>query len=89
MEDEHPADKEVLAQLRDPLDVEAFRNLMENAATRDQSAVDLVRAQPGVTSRKQIRRLCLKDKRRFFAKLLGAFLRAGRGGPEHDGRPSC
>lgn len=82
MTDEYPEDTEILKLLTDPVDAEAFENLMENAHGKGKSAVDLVREEPGMTSRKTIRKLCLKDKPKFFSRLIGAFFRRGRRGAD-------
>ena len=68
----YPEDDEILAQLDDPMDVEAFANLMENAHSEGVSAADFVREQPNRTSRKIIRRLCLKDRKRWLKALVSS-----------------
>ncbi len=54
-------DERILANLSDPLDVEAFSNLMAHAHERGVSAADFVREEPQRTSRRAIRKLCFKD----------------------------
>lgn len=68
-------DDEILAQLTDPLDVEAFANMMEYAHAQGKSAASMVREEPGVTSRKAIRRLCLKDKKKVLRDRVRDVLR--------------
>ena len=68
-------DEEILEALTDPVDVEAFRNLMDNAHGKDQSAASFIREDPERTSRAAIRKLCLKEKRRFLSDFLGGFFR--------------
>jgi len=64
-------DKEILQQLTDPVDREAFLNLADNAARQGKSAVELICEEPQLTSRDAIRDLCLKRKKKgFFASLL-------------------
>ena len=58
-EDEH-----ILDALDDPLDVEAFTNLMGHAHQQGKTAADFVREDPARTSRHAIRKLCLSDRPR-------------------------
>jgi len=82
----YPEDEEVLRQLEDPVDVEAFKNLMANAHVRGKSAVEMVREEPGITSRPHIRQLCLRDKGKFFWAQLKKFFRSfGRTCQNHRG----
>ena len=74
-EQDFSEDDEILVQLTDPLDVEAFANLMEHAHAQGKSAALMVREEPGVTSRKAIRRLCLRDKRKVLRDRVRDFLR--------------
>lgn len=69
-------DEAILAQLTDPMDAEAFSNLMENAHRLGQSAASFIREEPGRTSRKAIRDLCLKDKKRSVVDRVGAVFRS-------------
>ncbi|MSS71559.1 MAG: hypothetical protein EXS64_08725 [Candidatus Latescibacteria bacterium] len=79
---EHPKqpdfseDDAILAQLTDPEDAEAFSNLMENAHGLGQSAASFVREEPGRTSRRAIRRLCVKDRRRTVADRVRSVLKS-------------
>jgi len=57
-------DQGILEDLSDPMDVEAFANLMANAHECGMSAADFVREDPDRTSRKTIRKLCLKNQDR-------------------------
>jgi hypothetical protein len=57
-------DDKILEGLKDPLDLEAFSNLMAHAHAQGISAADFVRQDPKRTSRKNIKKLCLKDRRR-------------------------
>ena len=57
-------DERILASLSDPLDVEAFTNLMAHAHELGMSAADFVREEPQRTSRRTIKKLCLKNWRR-------------------------
>jgi hypothetical protein len=75
-------DDGILAQLTDPLDVEAFSNIMENAHTQGRSAASMIREEPKITSRERIRKLCLKDRKKVFSERVKDFFRAfGRGVP--------
>lgn len=57
-------DAEILERLSDPLDIEAFSNLMVYAHEEGVSAADFVREEPDRTSRRTIRKLCLKNHSR-------------------------
>ncbi len=72
---EYHEDERILAHLEDPVDVEAFANLMEHAHQRGMSAADFIREVPGRTSRKAIRRLCLKDRKRTLRAMFSSFAR--------------
>ena len=72
----YPEDDEILEQLDDPLDVEAFSNLMENAHREGVSAADFVREEPKRTSRKVIKRLCLKDQKRSLKAVVSSVFRS-------------
>ena len=72
---EYPEDDRILAHLVDPIDAEAFKNLMEHAHQQGMSAADFVREVPERTSRKAIRRLCLKDRKRTLRARLSSFAR--------------
>ena len=69
-------DDTILAQLEDPVDVEAFRNLMENAHRDGVSAADFVREDPKRTSRKAIRRLCLHDRKRSIRAMVSGVVKS-------------
>jgi len=74
-EQDFSEDDEILAQLTDPLDVEAFANMMAYAHAQGKSAALMVREEPGVTSREAIRRWCLKDKRKVLRDRVRDMLR--------------
>ena len=57
-------DDRILGQLSGETDVEAFSNLMAHAHEKGMSAADFVREEPKRTSRKAIRKLCLKNHKR-------------------------
>ena len=73
-------DDEILAELDDPVDREAFRNLMEHAHAHGKSAAVFIREDPKRTSRRAIVRLCLKNKPRFFRDLFASLFRSFAGG---------
>ncbi len=66
-------DDRIMANLVDPVDAEAFTNLMEYAHQRAMSAADFIREVPERTSRKAIRRLCLKDRKRTLRARMSSF----------------
>jgi hypothetical protein len=72
----YPEDDEILSQLDDPMDLEAFANLMENAHREGVSAADFVREEPKRTSRKTIRRICLKDRKRSLKAVVSSIVRS-------------
>lgn len=80
----YPEDDEILAQLQDPLDVEAFTNLMENAHREGVSAADFIREEPKRTSRKVIVKLCLKDRKRSFKAVVSSVVRSLWDKPPED-----
>ena len=84
MDDEplSPEDRDVLDALEDPEDVEAFKNIVDNARARGKTGVELVRENPQHTSRKAVRKLCTKDKMGFLAALFRSLF-----GPRRDGPP--
>lgn len=69
-------DEEILAQLDDEADVEAFSNLMAHAHDLGISAADFVREEPKRTSRKRIRKLCLKDQKRTFKMIVRSVIQS-------------
>ena len=73
-------DEAVRARLADPVDVEAFTNLMAAAHRQGQSAAVMIREEPNLTSRPAIRRLCVGEhKARFlWAQLKSFFNRLGK-----------
>ncbi len=81
-----PEDREVLDGLSDPDDVEAFRNIAENAQLQGKTGVELIQENPTHTSRKAIRKLCMKNKggvmKALFHTLFGR-----RGGPPPGSTP--
>ncbi len=80
----YPEDDDILDQLDDHLDVEAFSNLMENAHREGISAADFVREEPERTSRKKIRRLCLKDRKRSLKAVVSSVMRSLWDRPAND-----
>lgn len=87
MSDETPdftEDHRILDRLQDPLDVEAFSNLMEHAHQKGMSAADFVREEPDRTSRKAIRKLCLKDRQRSLWVQITSTLRSMWDRPSED-----
>jgi hypothetical protein len=64
----------ILSNLDDDADVEAFTNLMEHAHLLGMSAADFVRQEPKRTSRKGIRKLCLKNQKRTFKMIMASVL---------------
>ena len=88
MPEEFEEDEVVLSQLTDPVDIEAFENLMEHAHAIEQSAASFIREDSARTSRPKIRKLCLKDKRKVFADSVRGCLRRlwTRGRVRDDGQ---
>ena len=80
----YPEDEVILGQLADPMDVEAFTNLMENAHREGVSAADFVREEPKRTSRKSIRKLCLKDQKRSIKAVVSSVVRSLWDRPPQD-----
>ena len=80
----YPEDDEILAQLQDPTDVEAFTNLMENAHREGVSAADFIREEPKRTSRRTIRTLCLKDQKRSLKAVVSSVVRSLWDRPPND-----
>lgn len=72
---DYSEDDRILARLTDPLDVEAFSNLMEHAHGRGMSAADFVREEPKRTSRRTIRKLCLKNRKRALRVMFASVFR--------------
>jgi hypothetical protein len=79
-----PEDDEILTLLDDPADAEAFSNLMENAHREGVSAADFVREEPKRTSRKSIRRLCLKDQKRSIRAIVSSVVKSLWDRPPED-----
>ena len=71
-----PDDDQILSSLTDPEDVQAFENLMENAYREGVSAADFVREEPKRTSRKVIRRTCLKNQKRSIKAIVSSVVRS-------------
>lgn len=82
--DGYSEDDRILARLMDPVDAEAFSNLMEHAHRRGMSAADFIREEPERTSRKAIRRLCLKDRRQTLRARISSIARNLWGRPAED-----
>lgn len=81
---EYLEDDRIMARLEDPVDAEAFSNLMEHAHQRGMSAADFIREVPERTSRKAIRRLCLKDRKQTLRARLSSIARNLWGRPAED-----
>ncbi|MDE2998600.1 MAG: hypothetical protein OXU79_05905 [Gemmatimonadota bacterium] len=82
--DGYSEDDRILARLIDPVDAEAFSNLMEHAHKRGMSAADFIREVPERTSRKAIRRLCLKDRKQTLRARFSSIARNLWGRPAED-----
>lgn len=72
----YPEDDRILAQLEDPIDIEAYSNLMENAHRDGLSAADLIREDPKRTSRPGIKRVCLKDRKRSIRAMVSGVVKS-------------
>ncbi len=68
-------DNKILALLKDEADIEAFTNLMAHAHGLGMSAADFVREEPKRTSRKYIRKLCLKDRKRSLHLMVASVMK--------------
>lgn len=68
-------DDRILSLLKDEADVEAFTNLMAHAHDLGISAADFVREEPKRTSRKFIRKLCLKDRKRSLRLMVASVVK--------------
>jgi len=73
-------DEAVCAQLTDPLDREAFANLMAHAHQEGKSAAAMIREEPSLTSRPRIRKLCIGQHKAQFiwAQVKGFVSRFGK-----------
>ena len=69
-------DDRILAGLTDDTDIEAFSNLMAHAHDQGVSAADFVREEPRRTSRRRIRKLCLKNRKRSFRVMLRSVVKS-------------
>jgi len=69
-------DELILKKLSDCADVEAFSNLMIHAHEMGVSAAEFVQEEPKRTSRKTIRRLCLKNKKQSIRIRITSVLKA-------------
>ena len=68
-------DEAVRDRLTDPVDIEAFANLVACARQKGKSAVALIQEEPNLTSRPQIRKLCVgQHKARFIWTQLRSLL---------------
>jgi len=87
MSEEFAEDEIVLNQLTDPVDIEAFKNLMEHAHSLGQSAASFVREESERTSRSEVRKLCRKDKKKVFRDSVRSYFRRlwTRGSAEGEG----
>ena len=81
---EFKEDENILAQLDNEADIEAFSNLMAHAHDLGVSAADFVREEPKRTSRKRIRQLCLKDQKRTLSMLVRSVLKSLWDRPVND-----
>ena len=77
-------DDTILAGLSDPVDAEAFSNLMAHAHSQGMSAADFIREEPRRTSRKAIRKRCLKDRRRSLWVRIASTFRSMWDRPARD-----
>ena len=68
-------DGQIFEKLNDPLDIEAFSNLMTHAHQLGISAADFVREEPKRTSRKNIQKLCLKDRKRSLRAQISLIIK--------------
>lgn len=68
-------DEGIMGCLNDPVDIEAFTNLMAHAHEQGMSAADFVREEPRRTSRKAIRKLCLKNQIRSLKVRVASVLK--------------
>ena len=68
-------DNKILALLENEADIEAFTNLMAHAHGLGMSAADFVREEPKRTSRKYIRKLCLKDRKRSLSVMVASVVK--------------
>jgi len=75
MDKDFEEDERILSQLTDPIDIEAFSNLMEYAHSHNQSAASLIREEPNLTSRPAIRKLCMEDKKKVFSDYIRNFIK--------------
>ncbi len=69
-------DDRILAVLTDNADIEAFSNLMEHAHEQGISAADFIREEPRRTSRKRIRKLCLKNRKRSLQVMFQSIIKS-------------
>jgi len=81
---DYTEDEHILARLSDPMDIEAFYNLMAHAHQKGMSAADFVREEPKRTSRRVIRKLCLKDRKRSLRLQISSVIRALWDRPTED-----
>ena len=63
-------DDRILECLKECADIEAFTHLMAHAHDLGVSAADFVREEPKRTSRKLIRKLCLKNRKRSLRVMV-------------------
>lgn len=82
-ESDYSEDDRILASLSDPVDMEAFTNLMAHAHEQGVSAADFIREEPQRTSRRAIRKLCLRDRKRSLRAQLRSVVKT-----LFEGRPS-
>lgn len=68
-------DELILALLQDEADIEAFSNLMAHAHSLGMSAADFVREEPKRTSRRRIRKLCLKNRKRSLKLMVASVVK--------------
>ena len=69
-------DERILAVLTDNTDIEAFNNLMEHAHEQGVSAADFIREEPRRTSRRRIRKLCLKNRKRSLQVMFQSIIKS-------------
>ena len=69
-------DDQILDRLSDEADIEAFSNLMSHAHDKGMSAADFIREEPKRTSRRSIRRLCLRNRDRSLKARIASVMKS-------------
>jgi hypothetical protein len=81
---DYAEDKQILSRLGDAVDIEAFSNLMRHAHGHGMSAADFIREEPKRTSRKMIRKLCLKNRKQRLRLQISSLIQNFWGRPGLD-----